>query len=139
MKLRTLFIGACLGLLAGVLPSLAATQAAEPVDLATFHEEAGKLDCKDCHGAVKPRSVTPEQALRTANDQCMSCHGSFANVAAKLRPRLGNPHINPHDSHVVSIECVTCHAAHDKPSQSYCLGCHAFEMPMQIGRRQSTR
>ena len=42
-----------------------ATQAAEPVDLATFHEEAGKLDCKDCHGAVRPRSVTPEQALRT--------------------------------------------------------------------------
>lgn len=109
-----------------------------PDDLATLHEEVGKLDCRDCHGAVKPESVTPEEALRTANQQCMACHGTTANVAAKITPRLANRHINPHAGHVVSIECVTCHSGHEK-SQAYCSNCHAFDMPMTLGKTQKSR
>lgn len=109
-----------------------------PEDLATLHEEVGKLDCRDCHLVADPRLVTAEQDLRTANQQCVVCHGTAANVAAKIKPRLANKYINPHAGHVVSIECVTCHISHEKP-QAYCSNCHAFDMPMVIGKNLKSK
>lgn len=140
MRSATLLIAACAWWLAA---GPAQAQAAKPVmsgpDLATWHDEVGKLDCKDCHGPRKPLSVTPEAALETVNRQCMACHGSMATVAAKIKPRLAHAEINPHASHVVSIECVTCHFGHDRPSQAYCINCHAFEMPMPVGQRAARK
>ena len=110
----------------------------EPLDLASFHEEFDKVDCKDCHGVPEAIVMGPEASLRMANQKCMDCHGTTANVAAKIRPKLANKHINPHAGHVVSIECVTCHISHD-PSAAYCTQCHAFDMPMQVGKRYKTK
>lgn len=138
MRRYLLMLAACASLLActspAVVPAQAVAAAPQTLDLATLHEEVGKLDCKDCHGAAKPKSVPAELALKTVNERCVACHGSMATVSNLIKPRLSNPHINPHDSHVVSIECVSCHLAHDRPSQAYCLGCHAFDMPMQLSR-----
>lgn len=135
MNIRTLLITTWLAMVGLVAPAGAAPSAGAAEDLATWHEQSGKLDCKDCHGTAKPKSVPPETALSTVNQQCIACHGSWPTVAAKLAPRLSNKHINPHASHVVGIECVTCHVGHDRPSRAYCLECHAFEMPMPLGRR----
>lgn len=138
MKRHLLILAVTVGLLACTAPAVVPTpqkaSAAATQDLATLHEEVGKLDCKDCHGAAKPTSVPAEEALRTVNQQCMACHGGMANVARLIQPRLANKHINAHDSHVVSIECVTCHVGHDKPSEAYCQNCHAFQMPMQLSK-----
>lgn len=101
-------------------------------DLAVVHEEVGQLDCKDCHGPKKRPPASAEEELRTVNASCMKCHGSAAVVAAKITPKLANKHVNPHAGHVVSIECVTCHVAHDAPSKAYCQNCHAFDMPMAL-------
>lgn len=136
MKRYLLMLAISVGLIACTAPAVVNTPAAKGAavtqDLATLHEEVGKLDCKDCHGAAKPNSVPAEVALQTVNQQCTACHGGMATVARLIKPRLANPHINAHDSHVVSIECVTCHVGHDKPSQAYCQNCHAFQMPMQL-------
>ncbi len=132
-------IALCAWLLIATLAAVAQVpRAPDKTDLATLHEEVGRLDCKDCHGATKPKAQVAEAALQTANQSCMRCHGSMENVAAKLAPRLANRHINPHASHVVSIQCVTCHVAHDAPSQAYCLQCHSFDMPMKLGRQLGT-
>lgn len=123
--------------LAWVLMSAAAAWAQTPKapavpDLAAVHEEVGQLDCKDCHGPKKKPPAKAEEELRTVNASCVKCHGGMATVAAKIEPRLSNKHINAHASHVVSIECVTCHVAHDAPSKAYCQSCHSFDMPMAL-------
>lgn len=143
MKRYLLMLAVSVWLIACTAPAVAPTSptqgAAVTQDLATLHEEVGKLDCKDCHGAAKPTSVPAEVALQTVNRQCMACHGGMANVARLIKPRLANKHINAHDSHVVSIECVTCHVGHDKPSEAYCQNCHAFQMPMQLSKPLKAR
>ena len=48
----------------------------EPLDLASFHEEFDKVDCKDCHGVPDPKVMPPEESLRMANQKCMDCHGT---------------------------------------------------------------
>lgn len=136
MKLPILLAASLVAALCGLAPALA--QPAAYDDLADLHEQVGKLECRDCHGASKPKSVPPEAALRTANERCVACHGTAANVAAKIEPRLPNRHVNPHAGHVVSIECVTCHGAH-RESASYCVQCHAFDMPMKLGRPSAAR
>lgn len=133
MKARTLLTAALAGLLLAAAPVWAQTSKPAPVpDLAAVHEEVGQLDCKDCHGPTKRPAPQAEEALRIVNASCIKCHGSTATVAAKIAPRQANKHINPHAGHVVSIECVTCHVAHDAPSKAYCQNCHAFEMPMAL-------
>ncbi len=143
MKRFLLMLAVSVGLIACAAPAVAPSPAtkgtAAVLDLATLHEEVGKLDCKDCHGAAKPTSVPAELALQTVNQQCMACHGGMATVARLIKPRLANPHINAHDSHVVSIECVTCHVGHDKPSEAYCQNCHAFQMPMALRQPPKAR
>lgn len=136
MKRYFILIMACVGLIALINP--VAAHAEEPPDLASFHEDIGKVDCKDCHTVTDPKVMPPEASLRLANQKCMECHGTTANVAAKIRPQLANKHINPHAGHVVSIECVTCHISHD-PSEAYCTQCHAFDMPMVVGKRYKSR
>ena len=136
MKRYLILIMACVGLIALINPATA--QAEGPPDLASFHEDIGKLDCKDCHTVNDPKVMPPEASLRLVNQKCMECHGTTANVAAKIGPRLVNKHINPHAGHVVSIECVTCHISH-YPSEAYCTKCHAFDMPMLVGNRYKSR
>lgn len=139
MKRLLIIFAALFALLALVATAQAqAPTLEESLDLATFHEEFHKVDCKDCHGATDLKTMTPEASLRVANQKCMDCHGTAANVAAKIRPKLANKHINPHAGHVVSIECVTCHKSHD-PSVAYCTNCHAFDMPMQVGKHYKTK
>ena len=73
--------------------------------------------------------MTPEESLDTANQNCVGCHGDAKALAEKLAPRLANKHVNPHASHLVELDCTTCHRGH-KPGEAYCLQCHAFEMQM---------
>ena len=109
-----------------------ASYAQDEPELAVFHKKVGKLACKDCHVSDDPESLLPEESLSLANKQCMACHGTMNNVAAKITPKLSNKHINPHAGHVVSIQCVTCHSGHET-SEAYCTKCHAFNMPMKVG------
>ena len=129
--LRKAFLAtACTLLFCGLAPSSASAQ--DDTELAVFHKQVGKLACKDCHGVADPEALLPEAALAAVNKQCMACHGTMNNVAAKITPKLANKHINPHAGHVVSIQCVTCHSGHET-SEAYCTKCHAFDMPIKVG------
>jgi fumarate reductase flavoprotein subunit len=116
------------------LPASPGGAAAEAPALADLHK-SHKLACKSCHGESKPQSLVPEEALARANASCVSCHGDMAKMAAVSKPKLANPHVNPHASHLVQIDCVTCHKGHE-PEQSYCVQCHAFDMPMPTARKK---
>jgi len=100
-----------------------------PPNLATVHAQQSKLACTACHGDKTPTSVSAEEALATANQSCINCHGDAKAVAAALLPKLVHKEINPHASHLVEIDCVTCHRGH-AAGEAYCNQCHAFEMPM---------
>ncbi len=100
-----------------------------PPPLATVHAQQSKLACNACHGDKTPTSVSAEEALATANQNCINCHGDQKAVAAALLPKLVHKEINPHASHLVQIDCVTCHHGH-AAGEAYCQQGHAFDMTM---------
>ena len=102
----------------------------DAVALATFHASKAGLACTACHPEGDPASLVPEAVLAAANRQCQGCHGDSAQVAKASRPKLADPNINPHASHLVAVDCTVCHAGHASVTESYCLKCHAFTMPM---------
>jgi fumarate reductase flavoprotein subunit len=115
--------------IAAVAFAAAALAQSPPPNLASFHAQKLNLPCAACHGESNPAAVPPEQALATADQKCTGCHGDAKTVAAALRPKLKDKNINPHASHLVQIDCVTCHHGHTA-AESYCVQCHAFDMPM---------
>ena len=116
-----------------------AQKTAPASDLASFHVVTLDAQCDACHGSADPKSIPPEQALALVNARCTSCHGDAAQVSTKVKRKLRNPNIDPHASHLVAVDCTVCHAGHAAQAQSYCLECHAFDMPMPAARRASTR
>ncbi len=104
-------------------------QASAIPNLATVHAQQSKLACSACHGNKTPTSVSAEEALATANQNCINCHGDAKAVAAAILPKLKHKEINPHASHLVQIYCVTCHHGH-AAGEAYCQQCHAFDMTM---------
>ncbi|MGE4271502.1 MAG: cytochrome c3 family protein [Desulfitobacterium sp.] len=77
------------------------------------HAKMG-LGCNSCHGDTVGGPV--------AQDKCLNCHKSMAEVATKTVDMTPNPH-GPH--HYDTADCTTCHAVHDK-STMMCSTCHAF-------------
>lgn len=78
------------------------------------------VDCAACHG--KTTEVDDNETF--VNAQCVGCHGPLAEIAKKAQG-----HINPHKAHIGEVNCTTCHHGH-VASRSYCLNCHAFNMPI---------
>lgn len=87
--------------------------------LSGVHLQAGTATCNDCHSSSKV-----DDSERDVNNNCINCHGSLSEMA-----KLTEGEINPHNSHLGSMNCTTCHAGHT-PSKSYCLNCHEFNMPV---------
>jgi fumarate reductase flavoprotein subunit len=107
---------------------LAAAANAADSHLADAHA-VRKISCERCHGTSDPMALPALESLERVNASCVSCHGDLAKLAAITKPKLANKYINPHASHLVQIDCITCHRGHDQ-GQSYCLQCHDFNMPM---------
>lgn len=103
--------------------------------------------CDTCHtnidelGAIHKETTKTKpgviKRLETAvsNDTCLSCHGSFEELAEKtkdctvLTDSVGttvNPHAIPENGeHDVEPACTSCHGMHqDVDPQQYCGGCH---------------
>ena len=119
-------------LLWAALGSVSATAQSpkDAVALAAFHISSAGLSCAACHPDGDPANAIPEAVLAVANQQCRACHGDSAQMANTSRPKLADPNINPHASHLVAVDCTVCHAGHGSVAESYCLKCHAFTMPM---------
>jgi fumarate reductase flavoprotein subunit len=122
-------IGIAIEISAAPTAVFAQAAANAPPNLAAEHVEQMKLGCNACHGDKAPMSVSPEEALTTVNQNCVNCHGDTNAMAAAILPKLVHKDINPHASHLVQIDCVTCHHGHTA-SEAYCLQCHAFDMKM---------
>ena len=104
MLARFVSAAAAIGLAVLCSVALAQSPAPTPPNLATVHAQQSKLTCTACHGDAK-------------------------SLAEKLAPKLVHKEINPHGSHLVEIDCVTCHRGHSA-GEAYCQQCHAFDMTM---------
>ena len=129
MLARFVSAAAAIGLAVLCSAALAQSPAPTPLNLATAHAQQSKLACNACHGDKTPTSVTAEESLATVNQNCVNCHGDAKSLAEKLAPNLVHKEINPHGSHLVEIDCVTCHHGHSA-GEAYCQQCHAFDMTM---------
>lgn len=98
--------------------------------LAGIHDKALGTKCADCHG----KSMIPEDNAVTINENCVSCHGDYTELAAITAKKAKNPDINVHNSHLgPEISCTTCHQGH-KESVTYCTNCHTnFDLPIPGG------
>ncbi|MEG0821055.1 MAG: cytochrome c3 family protein [Burkholderiaceae bacterium] len=110
------------------LAAISAHAASTASDLATRHAQR-QVPCSACHSSANPQSLPAEKSLAETHQACINCHGDMKKLAELTRAKLVNQHINPHDSHLAQIDCLTCHTAHKK-GESYCLQCHSFDMPM---------
>jgi fumarate reductase flavoprotein subunit len=88
-----------------------ATADRQRIPLADRHKDAG-LACADCHGQG------PKKPVEMAT--CLGCHESYRKVAE----RTGKWTPNPHDNHLVDLECTKCHLGH-KAQENYCETCHS--------------
>ena len=84
--------------------------------LFTKHTEFG-VDCVTCHDEEPAAKPVPTAV-------CLSCHGSYDDLADKTDDKGAN---NPHASHNGPLECNSCHHVH-QPSVNFCGQCHVFEM-----------
>ena len=75
------------------------------------------LTCGSCH-----KESAPQEGSTVDNDRCLSCHGSYEELAKKTQKAEKSD--NPHSSHQGKLECSRCHAGHSK-TKSYCLECHS--------------
>ncbi len=116
-----------------------AQQSADAGSLAGHHVEKAKVGCAACHGSGDPSAVVPEETLAVVNRQCVTCHGDSGALAKAILPKLAHPDINPHDSHLVAVDCTVCHAGHASRSEAYCLKCHVFEMQMPGAARKTAK
>lgn len=91
--------------------------------LSGIHMKAGTADsCSSCH-----TSNIIDDSERDINAKCVECHQTLDEVA-----KLTEGEINPHSSHLGTMNCTTCHTGHT-PSKAYCLNCHEFDMNISAG------
>ena len=107
--------------------------------------------CTDCHAATDELAAEhegktaedrlPKRLAKTdvSQDQCLSCHISYEDLAAKTANYQGlvdsegtvvNPHALPASDDHADIACTDCHAMHAKDAdpakdgKTTCIGCH---------------
>jgi hypothetical protein len=126
--MRSILLACCLLLLSAGVPVFVHAQptpaqpaAPGPVNPGTApllekHSDFG-LDCITCHDESPP-------AKPVATTVCLSCHGSYDDIADLTDDKGAN---NPHASHNGPLDCGKCHGVH-RPSVNFCKECHAFDL-----------
>jgi len=92
-----------------------ATSLRTKIPLSHTHRLSG-VACCDCH--EMPNSAGP---LKT--EKCLSCHGSFEEVADATNNLDPNPHNSLHWGK--ELDCDLCHHQHAK-SENFCAQCHMW-------------
>ncbi len=87
--------------------------------MAGDHMKQFGITCTACHG----ESGLLDDAESMVNAYCVSCHGDLAKVSQDYTKDL---EIDPHSSHLGTINCTACHGGHE-PSSMYCNNCHSFD------------
>jgi hypothetical protein len=73
------------------------------------------LNCDSCHGEAKVAA-----GAEVGMAKCLSCHGSYENLAMRTEIMSRNPHTNPHSG---DLDCNVCHHGH-RADENYCGRCH---------------
>ena len=73
------------------------------------------LNCDSCHGAA-----TVATGAEVSMAKCLSCHGSYEELAKRTETMSRNPHTNPHN---FDLACNVCHHGHSA-DENYCESCH---------------
>ncbi|CAM4465144.1 flavocytochrome c [Shewanella livingstonensis] len=123
-KMKKMKLAVCLATLMGTAGLMGNAVAAD--NLAEFHEQ--NQECDSCH---TPDGELSNDSLTYENAQCVSCHGTLAEVAETTK----HEHYNAHASHFPGeVACTSCHSAHEK-SMVYCDSCHSFDFNMPYAKK----
>ncbi|MBB1316437.1 flavocytochrome c [Shewanella sp. SR43-4] len=122
--MKKMKLAVCLATLMGTAGLMGNAVAAD--NLAEFHEQ--NQECDSCH---TPDGELSNDSLTYENAQCVSCHGTLAEVAETTK----HEHYNAHASHFPGeVACTSCHSAHEK-SMVYCDSCHSFDFNMPYAKK----
>lgn len=113
--------------------------------LANLHKQKGKT-CLDCHESKIDEQMTEAVAWMGGNFKvdtsgnivgavsasadsqfCGRCH-DMAQVKASTENWGGVQGVNPHESHLDTVQCQNCHSAHGT-SNMWCNTCHDWKVP----------
>ena len=98
-------------------PLYMATRNQFEVPSCSKHHESAELGCDDCHPTDTPKPLGTES--------CVSCHGSFKEIAQATDQLDPNPHNSPHYGE--ELDCSLCHHEHSE-SENFCAQCHDWEL-----------
>ena len=122
--MKKMKLAVCLATLMGTTGFIGNVIAAD--NLADFHGQ--NQECDSCH---TPDGKLSNDSLTYENAQCVSCHGTLAEVAETTK----HEHYNAHASHFPGeVACTSCHSAHEK-SMVYCDSCHSFDFNMPYAKK----
>lgn len=123
-KMKKMNLAVCIATLMGTAGLMGTAVAAD--NLAEFHVQ--NQECDSCH---TPDGELSNDSLTYENTQCVSCHGTLAEVAETTK----HEHYNAHASHFPGeVACTSCHSAHEK-SMVYCDSCHSFDFNMPYAKK----
>lgn len=113
-----LFMAICLTLLSATSFGTDSVKGSETVKPPlSKHIKYAELTCTDCHLTTTPKRLTTEQ--------CLSCHGSFEEVAEATKNLDPDPHNSPH--YGPELDCDLCHQEHSV-SDNFCAQCHEWKL-----------
>lgn len=105
----------------------------ETPDLLAHQHFLSDVMCQNCHpqtmsdllhelvATARESYYVPLPELKTPKDECLACHGEYADLARAT----GHLENNPHASHLEEEECFQCHKMHRKsPGMKFCVTCH---------------
>jgi cytochrome c nitrite reductase small subunit len=105
----------------------------ETPDLLAHRHYLAEIACQTCHpqtmtelvheivATVRGNYFVPLPELEISQQECLSCHGDYSDLA-RATAHLDE---NPHASHLGEEECFQCHKMHRKsPGMKYCVTCH---------------
>jgi hypothetical protein len=73
------------------------------------------LNCNDCH-----ETVNVVVGAKVGKTKCLSCHGSYEELAKRTSKIRLNPHV---DYHLGELDCNVCHHGH-RLDENHCVSCH---------------
>ena len=102
-------------------------------DLLAHRHFLSEVACQACHpqtmsdlvhelvATVRENYFVPLRELKIPQEECLACHGDYADLA-RATDHLKD---NPHASHLDEEECFQRHKMHRKsPGMKYCVTCH---------------
>ncbi len=93
-----------------------------------FSVDANGQACAQCHDTAVGENGSIALGDFDVIDYCLTCHDE-EDIVEETAEWHGDEKVNPHESHLGTIDCGNCHKIHGEKETMYCDECHDWGAP----------